>query len=287
MFPISGELKWVIKRNRCFLTLSIEEIETGIILSDDYLTSQLNPNLERSRTDIRNLIHLPGLRGNPERNYSVAAVGATFPGTFENYTASIIAEWAEQDDSKLEALREDLRRLKLTSTVSAERINDAQVELQVGLSLELPEGQKYADMVNIADVGFGMSQVLPVVVALHVAQPGQIVYIEQPELHLHPRAQFAMAEVLAGAARRGVRVVAETHSSLILMGVQTLIAESELDPELVKLHWFSRENGSTRVTPADLDTAGRFGDWPVDFDDVSLEAQNRYLNAAEEKLSRL
>ena len=52
-------------------------------------------------------------------------------------------------------------------------------------------------MVSIADVGFGVSQVLPVLVALIVAEPGRLVYLEQPELHLHPRAQVALAQVLS------------------------------------------------------------------------------------------
>ena len=169
------DIKWIISRNRCFLALSVA-VE-GRALSDDFFSSRLNPNLDRSRTDIRSLIHLPGLRGNPERTYSVAAVGSTFSGTFENYTASIIAEWVEQKDARLDALCEDLRLLKLTSKVTAQRVNDAQVELQVGRLLDLPKGRGAVDMVNIADVGFGMSQTLPVIVALHAARSGQIVYI--------------------------------------------------------------------------------------------------------------
>jgi predicted ATPase len=137
-------------------------------------------------------------------------------------------------------------------------------------------------MVNITDVGLGVSQVLPVVVALIVAEPGQLVYLEQPELHLHPRAQVALAHVLADAAKRGVRVVAETHSSLLLLAVQTLVAEGDLPPELVKLHWFTRrEDGVTEVNSVDLDEAGAYGDWPVDFDDVDLTIQSRYLDAVD------
>ena len=138
------------------------------------------------------------------------------------------------------------------------------------------------DMVNIADVGFGVSQILPVLVAIIVAEPGQLVYIEQPELHLHPRAQVALAQVLADAAKRGVRVVAETHSSLLLLGIQTLVAEGYLSPELVKLHWFTRrEDGVTEVSSAELDEAGAYGDWPEDFDDIDLKTQSRYLNAVD------
>ena len=143
-----------------------------------------------------------------------------------------------------------------------------------------------SDTVSIADVGFGVSQVLPILVALIVAEPGRLVYLEQPEMHLHPRAQIALAQLLADAAKRGVRIVAETHSSLLLLAVQTLVAEGDLSPELVKLHWFTRgENGTTKISTADLDEAGAYGDWPEDFDDVDLKAQNRYLNAAQLRLA--
>ena len=143
------------------------------------------------------------------------------------------------------------------------------------------------DLVSIADVGFGVSQTLPVVVALRAARPGQLVYIEQPEIHLHPRAQVAMARLLVNAAKRGVRVVAETHSSLILLAVQTLVAEGVIEPDLVGLNWFLRneKNGTTRIESAELDEAGRFGDWPEDFDEVALKTENRYLSAAEARLA--
>ena len=138
------------------------------------------------------------------------------------------------------------------------------------------------DMVSIADVGLGVSQVLPVLVAVIAAEPGQLVYLEQPELHLHPRAQVALAQVLADAAKRGVRVLTETHSSLLLLGIQTLVAEGKLSPELVKLHWFSRnKDGVTEVSSVDLDEAGAYGDWPMDFDDVDLKIQSRYLDAVD------
>jgi predicted ATPase len=141
-------------------------------------------------------------------------------------------------------------------------------------------------MVNLADVGFGVSQALPVIVALWAAKPGDTVYIEQPELHLHPNAQVRMAGVLAAAAKRGVRVIAETHSSLLLLGVQTLVADGDLRPDLVKLHWFQRDKrGATTITSADLDKNGAFGEWPEDFADVSLKAQGGYLDAVETRSS--
>jgi hypothetical protein len=236
---------------------------------------------------VRGLIHLPGLRGNPLRAYPTAAVSSTFPGPFETYTASLIHHWqTSAEKSKLNGLAEDLVALGLTSIVKANRLNDAQIELLVG-RMPVASKQRKADLVNIADVGVGVSQTLPVLVALHAAAPGQTVYLEQPEIHLHPRAQVAMAAVLARAVIRGVRLVVETHSALLLLAIQTLVAEQKsLAPSDVKLHWFQRspKDGSTTIASADLDESGAFGDWPEDFGDVELKAEGNYLTAAEAKL---
>jgi hypothetical protein len=139
--------------------------------------------------------------------------------------------------------------------------------------------------VNIADVGLAVSTVLPVLVALIQADPGQLVYIEQPELHLHPRAQWKLAQLLTNAANRGVRLVIETHSSLLLQGILTCVANGAITPENVALHWVTRDKkGITKVTTANIDAEGRFGDWPADFDDVEMKASNDYLDAVEAKL---
>lgn len=266
-----------IVRDRCFLR---PIIELGATQSFSL------PGTEYPSKILQDVIHLPGLRGNPERAYPRTATGPEFPGTFEKYTASIVAKWSDAGSDQLRELGEDLSTLGLTSKVEAKGLDDTQVELRVGRLRKLHRGSR--DLVNIADVGFGVSQTLPVLVALLVARPGQLVYIEQPEIHLHPRAEVAMASLLAKAAARGVRVVVETHSSLLLLGVQSQVADKKLGAELVKLHWFTRSDtsGATTVASADMDEAGRFGDWPEDFDDVTLKAQANYLDKAEEILAR-
>jgi predicted ATPase len=198
-----------------------------------------------------------------------------------------VAQWSNTSQDTLTQLGDDLNALGLTWKVEARAVDDTQVELRVG-RLRKPQRGGSRDMVNIADVGFGLSQTLPVVVALLVARPGQLLYIEQPEIHLHPCAQVAMASLLANAARRGVHVVVETHSSLLLLGVQSQVAEGNLASDMVKLHWFSRDDftGATTITSADLDPAGRFGDWPEDFDDVTLKAQAHYLDTADATLAQ-
>ena len=260
-------------RERCFLTLETEY---------DWNEPFDNPApAHRYQRLIGETIHVPGLRGNPLRSYPLTATdGPQFVGTFEPYTASIVQHWQKGTNPRLEHLREWLRLLKLADAVAARAVDDTSVELRVNRML----GDRESGFVSIADVGFGVSQVLPALVALLVANKGQLVYIEQPELHLHPRAQVALAQVLADAAKRGVRVVVETHSALLLLGIQTLVAEGKLSPELVKLHWFQRrsDDGSTEISSTDLDQFGAFEtDWPEDFAEIAMQAESRYLDAIE------
>lgn len=227
------------------------------------------------------VIHVQGVRGNPLRTYQHAGRPSYFSGPFENYTASLINLWQEGHPHRLNFLQTMLGDLGLTHRVQARKIDDTRIELRVGrLPINTKPGRP--DMVSIADVGFGVSQVLPALVALLAASPGNIVYIEQPELHLHPNPQVGLAHILGHFAKSlGVSVIVETHSSLIVREVQTMVASGILEPGIVSLNWCNRDprTGATTVTQAELDSAGTYGDWPIDFDDVALESERRFLDA--------
>lgn len=272
----------MVQRERCFLTITLTRSSTEGNDEPDFVLRVTGSNAA-FESHIRKLIHVPGLRGNPERTYKTTAIGNQFPGTFENYVASVVSHWKSTQDERLSLLGQALETLGLTWKVDARQVDDTQVELLVG---RLPHALRAGaqDLVSVADVGFGTSQTLPVLVALLTAEEGQLVILEQPEIHLHPRAQAAMAQVLIDAANRGVRVIAETHSALLLLAVQSLIAEGVIAPENVKLHWFERgPDGVTQITSRDLDKAGTFGDWPEDFGKVAMETEMRYLNASEQR----
>lgn len=232
---------------------------------------------------IQSVFHLPGLRGNPERSYARTGVSAPYAGPFPPYTASVIADWQKQKSDNYEALAADLVELGLTWKVTAEAVSDTEVSVRVG-RLVSPQRGGARDFVSIADVGVGVSQALPLLVALHAAAPGHLVYVEEPEIHLHPLAQVALATVLARAANRGVRVVAETHSPLLLLAVQTVVANGKIAPADVNLAWVERDDdGYTTLRQVTPEPNGSFGDWPVDFDSVELKAQAAYLDAVERR----
>lgn len=243
--------------------------------------SRLQTYLANDIADIlQDLIHLPGLRGNPQRAYPLTRAMKRFPGPFSPYTAGVLLSWKESGADQLTAVGDDLRTLGLTWKVEPRQRGDVAVEVMIG-RLPGPQQGGAQDTVNIADVGFGASQVLPVVVALQAARPGQVVHIEQPELHLHPRAQRAMAELLINAAKRGATVIVETHSHVLLTAVQLAVASGAMPAEDVALHWFERDaEGASHVRSAALDAAGAYGDWPVDFADVEMEVESAYIEAA-------
>lgn len=271
------DFSWRVERNRCFFVATFRSRHFP-----GNTTTFAFPSIEAISGHFRSIIHVPGLRGNPERTYKTTAIGAEFPGTFENYVASVINDWQTEKSDRLRALGLSLEALGLTWKVEARQIDDTQVELRVGrLPHSIRGGAR--DTVNIADVGFGVSQTLPVLVALLLAQRGQLVYIEQPEIHLHPKAQSAMAKLLAEAAMKGVSVIVETHSALLIRSIQTIVARGDLPRDYVKLHWFTRRmaDGATEITSADLDENGAFGEWPTDFDEVALTVESDYLDSIE------
>lgn len=273
--------RWEARQARCFNDLVLfGEIGTG---DNTISTLELDKiSLQgKIKKVISDLIHIQGLRGNPERTYPANARGIqNFKGLFTDYVASVLQQWQDEKSSKLDELGNDLRELGLSWKIRAQRVHDTQVEIRVGRLLSSAQGGAH-DLVNLADVGIGVSQVLPFLVALHEAKKGQIVFVEQPEIHLHPRAQYRLVDAILNATNRGVLVWLETHSSAILRGFQTKVAKGDLEPEKIALNWFSRDliTGATVVTAAHPNKNGQYGEWPVDFDETNLLVEKNYLDA--------
>jgi AAA domain, putative AbiEii toxin, Type IV TA system len=269
-----------VQRRRSFFDIGLR-LRSGP-QPDDFVSIREFSTLQNFASGV---IHIPGLRDIPARFYPATGVGDKFPGVFQSYVASIIEEWERTRDTRRKRLRKQLQNMGLTWKVESRRLDDTRVALLVGRLAQPVQGGA-SDLVNLADVGLGVSQSLPVLVALLAAARGQVVFVEQPELHLHPRAQVALGRImLEAASQQGPTVIAETHSYLLLRSIQELVARNPQLAPFVKLHWFSRDSaGATHVDSADLDESGAFGDWPIDFADVEIEIEEQYLQAAMDRL---
>ena len=132
-------------------------------------------------------------------------------------------------------------------------------EVRVRKTTKAPE-------VLITDVGFGVSQVLPVLVQAYYAKPNSTILFEQPEIHLHPRVQADLAEVFVDASSRGdVQFLIESHSEHLLRRLQRLVAEEKVPHDHVALYVCDSQAGRSEIEPLKLDPYGNITNWPKDF----------------------
>lgn len=119
------------------------------------------------------------------------------------------------------------------------------------------------------NVGFGLTQLFPVLVQVLSAREGDIIIVENPEVHLHPSAQQEVGALLARTAARGVQVLVETHSDHVLNGIRLAVKNSALlDPASVSIHFFTRSSDGLpiRISPK-IDVEGRLDCLPAGFFD--------------------
>ncbi|NVN91861.1 MAG: DUF3696 domain-containing protein [Desulfuromonadales bacterium] len=118
------------------------------------------------------------------------------------------------------------------------------------------------------NVGFGLTQVFPILVAALSADKGDIILVENPEVHLHPAGQAHMGQFLAEVANAGVQVIVESHSDHILNGIRRSVKEKRIAPEQVAIHFFrQRSMDAEQVHSPQLDQCGNIDAWPEGFFD--------------------
>jgi len=117
-------------------------------------------------------------------------------------------------------------------------------------------------------VGFGFTQVFPIIVAALSATKGEVILIENPEVHLHPAGQALMGQFLASVSNAGVQVILETHSDHVLNGIRRSVRSKNITPDKVAIHFFRpRTEEVSQVHSPQLDEAGNLDTWPEGFFD--------------------
>ncbi len=154
-----------------------------------------------------------------------------------------------------------LRDVGLVSEFSVERASaDSELyRVKVQLSRE-------SVAVDLIDVGFGVSQILPLLVLLAYVPEGSTLVLEQPEMHLHPKVQSKLADVFIGVAQaRKLQIIFESHSEHMLMRLQRRVAEQKVDPDQVALYFCENDGVESSLSQLQLDECGSIANWPKDF----------------------
>lgn len=176
---------------------------------------------------------------------------------------------------------EKLRHPKASSTNLLSQTNAWMKEISPGVSLNtkyVPEVNKVIldyqfDLVDDKtnsfrpkNVGFGISYVLPIVLALLTAEEGKIIVIENPESHIHPRGQSELGKLISLAASIGAQLFIETHSDHILNGIRVAVKENLVDKSKVNVMYFEKTTTEkeqfTKITSIKVDSSGELSDYP-------------------------
>jgi len=141
----------------------------------------------------------------------------------------------------------------------------------VGLRYQFLGGRDAGNKFRPTNVGFGLSFLLPVLVAVLSSKPGGLLILENPEAHLHPRGQAEIGKLLAIAAANGMQIIVETHSDHILNGVRVAVKKQLIPPEQIKLLYFHGEVIDDQfkhyIQNPKIDPKGRIDQWPDGFFD--------------------
>lgn len=237
------------------------------------------------------LYYLGPLREFPKRDYTWARtrpidVGVRGEKVIDAILAATVAGekrnlyWKARLKSFQEIIAHWLKEMGLIHDFSVKEIAKGSNFYQVSVRSR-PGGPPVA----LTDVGFGVSQVLPVIVLLYYVPEGSTVVLEQPEIHLHPSAQSVLADLIINVSEhRDLQVVIETHSEHLLLRLQRRVAEEKFDSEKIALYYVEAEAAESQLVPIKIDSLGQLSQWPKNF---MGDAFGEALAAEKARLKRL
>ena len=214
------------------------------------------------------VLYLGPLRQNPRHRYIWEGDHPKGVGQYGEQAISALLSGRVQLSSIDEQIPKWLQRLKLIDSYRLNPISETAQEYEF-----LVKQYKGGPEVRLTDVGFGVSQVLPVLILCYSAPEGSILILEQPEAHLHPSAQSELGDVLVDVVKnRNVQIILESHSAFMLHRLQRRIAEEEepISEKDTALYFCQINDGTSEIERLKLDEYGNISNWPQNFfgDDV-------------------
>ena len=222
---------------------------------------------------LRSLYYLGPLRANPHRIYAWSGAQPRDMGRTGEFVVDAMLAFRQQRDGVIvnpsgdlvaidEYVAGWLRSLGLIHDFRVEALAEGRrvFEVKVQKSVSSPE-------VLLADVGFGVSQILPVLTLCFYIPLESTVILDHPDIHLHPSAQAGLADVFIDAWKKHrVQILFESHSEHLLRRLQRRIAEEEIGQDDVSLFFCSaNDDGTSNLRTLEVDRFGNISNWPEDF----------------------
>lgn len=284
-----SEYLWTFAREHREMSLAVERM--SIDEQEHYVAHQsgalqhllpLNVTSEARHEEftmrMRRLSYLTAERIGPREVYPlehfefspvVGARGEHTVSVLVSYSDEIVLEKLALEGVPRTCLRQVEARMKRFFPGFELAVSPISLANAVTLGLRTSTSTEHHRPIN---TGFGLTQVLPIVVAALCTTTHDVLLIENPEVHLHPSGQAAMGEFLAEVASAGVQVMLETHSDHVLNGVRRAVKSGILSAEDAALHFFRPRTeesfeGPPQVQSPLLDPNGNIDYWPEGFFD--------------------
>lgn len=251
----------------------------------------------KTEASLNSIYYLGPLRDHPKRIYSWSGETPESVGQRGEFAVAGILAATNQNrllnrGPKQRQYRFDefiarwLKDLGIIEDFSVKAVAEGRKEYEV-----LVKTHAEASEVKITDVGFGVSQVLPALVQAFYCPPNSTVWMEQPEIHLHPQVQAELADVFISATQarengkeRNVQLIVESHSEHFLNRLQRRVAEGAIQPEDVAVYFCRRASTATELEPLRLNMFGEIENWPENFfGDEMADIAGRTLAAMQRK----
>ena len=244
----------------------------------------------------RNIQYLGPLRKGPQHSGERGPMTRGNIGQQGEFTGRVLHSMGDTSVSVLMPKERQISNVKLVEAVESWATELGLVE-GVGTEDRAAEGitirvrsEGMGSSVPLTSVGVGVSQLLPVLVRCLLAEPGSVILLEQPELHLHPALQQRLADFFIAMVRSGRQLIVETHSEYMVSRLRRRIVEDP-DDELLDLAKVvfaerDRETGLTSYRDVELSPYGAIEEWPAGFFDQAAEEERAIILGGVKKLRK-
>jgi len=230
--------------------------------------------------DFEKIFYLGPLREYPQRYYIATGETPIDVGLRGESAVDVIFKDKFSPYSKVaEKLTEWFKKFNLAYQIDLESIAP-------NLSKLIVKDSHTRIPVNISDVGFGASQILPLIVEGFHCPDNSIIISEQPEIHLHPKIQAELGDMLIDIVNENKFIIIETHSEHLLARVRRRIAEGKIPKKKVSIYYFEPESRGTRIDEIILDDDGQYLCFPKGFFEEDVEEAFKHLKAIKMRNSR-